>query len=82
MQAKKTNKRKKFIKKDDSEPRDKNAPKEMPIWKKARRPTDRPAIFGPSRPKTIDPRFEDYAGRYNEDLASKTYDFIPKIQSQ
>jgi len=37
-------------------------------------------IFEPERKKAIDPRFESYAGHYNQDLAMKTYNFIPELQ--
>lgn len=37
-------------------------------------------VFESSRKKSIDPRFEAYAGNYNPDLAMKSYDFIPKLQ--
>ena len=37
-------------------------------------------IFTSSRPKAIDPRFEEYAGSLNPDLAAKSFSFIPKMQ--
>jgi hypothetical protein len=37
-------------------------------------------IFEPARKKSIDPRFESYAGSYNQDLAMKSYGFIPQLQ--
>ena len=37
-------------------------------------------IFEEKKRKTIDPRFEDYAGNYNADLAKKSYSFINEVQ--
>ena len=37
-------------------------------------------IFEEKKRKAIDPRFEDYAGNYNADLAKKSYSFITEVQ--
>lgn len=39
-------------------------------------------IFEERQSARIDPRFEDYAGKYNQDLATKTYSFIHEKQKQ
>jgi hypothetical protein len=39
-------------------------------------------IFENKRPKPIDPRFEDYAGHYNGELAAKSFQFIPELQKK
>lgn len=39
-------------------------------------------IFESSRPKSIDPRFEDYAGNYNPDLAASSFSFIKTMQER
>ena len=38
-------------------------------------------IFQSERKKGKDPRFEEYAGKLNADLAKKTYSFIPQMQN-
>lgn len=43
-------------------------------------PPQHKQIFQSSRAKTIDPRFQDYAGTYNPEMAMKAYSFIPKVQ--
>ena len=58
--------------------KEKDVPVELNIHK--RTPKRTKDIFEPSRKKSIDPRFESYAGSYNQDLAMKSYGFIPQLQ--
>jgi hypothetical protein len=58
--------------------KEKDAAVELNIHK--RTPKRTKDIFEPARKKSIDPRFESYAGNYNQDLAMKSYGFIPQLQ--
>lgn len=56
----------------------KHRPQKLPI-SKAPVPVFRKTTT-PSRPKSLDPRFDRAFGHYNPDLCSKSYDFIGDIQ--
>lgn len=60
------------------EKRDKHRPQELPLSKQP--VSVLRTVVAPSRPKSVDPRFDRSFGHFNADLFKKTYDFVDDMQ--